>query len=277
MEQLFYKRAVNKSVLCDGFGINQDYLPFFLDAAPTLKRGEVRQLIFLFQGNSYPVKLYNLNNDPGRRRNDTYQIRYTANGEFARALQGAFFRTHHFIQEAMALKAAGEGHSLKVPKEYEEYIAIYTTDQADVFECEAILRDDMQALQEAVQLQSERHFEAVFNFEIEDKTATIRNREMIARVRKLNRKIGDYLKAKYDYRCQICGQKIGARYSSNLVEAHHIDYFVKSLNNNSSNQLIVCPNHHGIIHDTNPVFNRKNLTYKYPNGLVEGLKLNLHL
>ena len=35
-------------------------------------------------------------------------------------------------------------------------------------------------------------------------------------------------------------------YGSHIVEAHHIDYFVSSLNNDASNQLIVCPNHHSI-------------------------------
>lgn len=29
----------------------------------------------------------------------------------------------------------------------------------------------------------------------------------------------------------------------------------------ASNQLIVCPNHHSIIHDTNPVFDRRRLLY----------------
>ncbi len=32
---------------------------------------------------------------------------------------------------------------------------------------------------------------------------------------------------------------IGERYGSHLVEARHIDYFVISLNNDMSNQLIV--------------------------------------
>ena len=63
----------------------------------------------------------------------------------------------------------------------------------------------------------------------------------------------------------------------NMVEAHHIDYFVKSLNNDITNIMIVCPNHHSIIHDRNPLFNRKNRVYEYPNGYKEGLVLNDHL
>ena len=90
-------------------------------------------------------------------------------------------------------------------------------------------------------------------------------------------KIGEYLKELYGYRCQICGRLIGEEYGSHIAEAHHIDYFVKSLNNDASNQLIVCPNHHSIIHDVNPVFDRKRKLYVYKNGVTEGLVINKHL
>ena len=43
------------------------------------------------------------------------------------------------------------------------------------------------------------------------------------------------------------------------------------------NLLIVCPNHHRIIHAANPTFDRQQKIYIYPNGYAEGLKLNLHL
>jgi predicted restriction endonuclease len=97
------------------------------------------------------------------------------------------------------------------------------------------------------------------------------------RIRKLNRKIGENLKLLYGYRCQICGRLIGEEYGSHIAEAHHIDYFVNSLNNDANNQMILCPNHHSIIHDVNPVFDRKRLIYIYKNGLEEKLMLNQHL
>ena len=82
---------------------------------------------------------------------------------------------------------------------------------------------------------------------------------------------------KVEHRCQICGRLIGEEYGSHVVEAHHIEYFVKSLNNDASNQIIVCPNHHSIIHDVDPVFDRKRLLYIYPNGFEEKFVLNMHL
>lgn len=62
-----------------------------------------------------------------------------------------------------------------------------------------------------------------------------------------------------------------------VMEAHHIGYFVKSLNNDASNQMILCPNHHSIIHDANPTFHRRQLMYVYPNGAEQKIVLNRHL
>jgi predicted restriction endonuclease len=103
--------------------------------------------------------------------------------------------------------------------------------------------------------------EAEFNYDIQDPGAKILENEHIVKIRKLNKKIADNLKLLYKYRCQICGRLIGEEYGSHIVESHHIDYFVSSLNNDASNQLVVCPNHHGIIHDTDPIFDRKRLLY----------------
>lgn len=119
--------------------------------------------------------------------------------------------------------------------------------------------------------------EDMFNYEYHDPSASIIESMMITKIRKLNRIIGTELKGLYDYKCQICGQNIGMDYGTRIAEAHHIDYFIKSLNNDAANQLIVCPNHHSVIHDVNPIFDRDKLIYIYPNGLKEGLKLNKHL
>jgi len=135
----------------------------------------------------------------------------------------------------------------------------------------------MLTLKNIVENQPERVLEASFNYDVADQISKIFETERIVKIRKLNRKIGDNLKLLYNYRCQICGKSIGAKYDSHVVEAHHIDYFTKSFNNDSNNQLIVCPNHHSIIHDVDPVFDRKRLIYLYPNGFKEGLLLNRHL
>lgn len=112
---------------------------------------------------------------------------------------------------------------------------------------------------------------------LEDESAKIIERLHLGKFRKLNREIGNHLKSIYNFRCQICGRNFGESYGTNLVEAHHIDFFSKSYNNNSENLLIVCPNHHRIIHATNPIFDRDLKLYRYSNGFSEPLILNMHL
>ena len=132
-------------------------------------------------------------------------------------------------------------------------------------------------MRDAVQGKAERMVEAEINYENVDEGAGIRQNLRLVKIRKLNRKIGENLKLMYGYRCQLCGQLIGEEFGSHIAEAHHIDYFVKSLNNDESNQIIVCPNHHSIIHDTDPVFDRKRKMYRYRNGKEQHLVLNQHL
>ena len=124
---------------------------------------------------------------------------------------------------------------------------------------------------------SEYAYELDYSVDMKDGTSTLIEVQRTSKIRKLNRKIGDNLKLLYGYRCQICGRLIGEEYGSHIAEAHHIDYFVKSLNNDADNQMIVCPNHHRIIHDANPVFKRQSLMYVYENGYEEKLMLNQHL
>ena len=57
-----------------------------------------------------------------------------------------------------------------------------------------------------------------------------------------------------------------------LFPSHHIDYFTRSQNSDSTNIIIINPNYPRIIHKNNPRFNRKNFLFKFENGEV--LKLN---
>lgn len=137
------------------------------------------------------------------------------------------------------MRAPGDRTMIRLPEECKEYLAIYTTEYDDSYVLETIVADDIVSLRQAVSGQKERVMEAEFNYDVEDTSSTILETERIVKIRKLNKKIGDNLKLLYGYRCQICGQLIGEEYGSHIVEAHHIDYFVSSLNNDASNQLIV--------------------------------------
>ena len=85
------------------------------------------------------------------------------------------------------------------------------------------------------------------------------------------------LKRLYAYRCQICGHIVGEEHGVNFAEAHHIKYFSKSVDNSSDNLLILCPNHHSLIHALNPKFDYDELQYIYPDGKTDKIILDLHL
>lgn len=243
-----------------------------------LKRGESKEITLYLNGKSYQAKITNVNFDPKfKRKKDTLQIRYSKNGELAKNLQMYFAKSYQFIKTTREMRQPGDRTMIRLPEECKEYLAIYTTEYDDSYVLETIVADDIISLRQAVSGQQERVMEAEFNYDVEDAASTILETECIVKIRKLNKKIGDNLKLLYGYRCQICGNLIGEEFGSHIAEAHHIDYFVSSLNNDASNQLIVCPNHHSIIHDTNPIFDRRRLIYIYKNGLEQKLVLNQHL
>ena len=181
------------------------------------------------------------------------------------------------MQKIKQMQEKGSKNHITLPEEYKEYIAVYTTEYDDSYLIETIASEDINVMRDAVQGKAERMVEAEINYENVDEGAGIRQNLSLVKIRKLNRKIGENLKLMYGYRCQLCGQLIGEEFGSHIAEAHHIDYFVKSLNNDESNQIIVCPNHHSIIHNTDPVFDRKRKMYRYRNGKEQHLVLNRHL
>ena len=175
------------------------------------------------------------------------------------------------------LQEAGSKKRISLPDEFKEYLVVYTTEDDDSYVLETIVSDEVTMLKESVQGKAERIVEAELDYAEKDEGAGLVINQRLVRMRKLNRLIGENLKLLYGYRCQICGKLIGEEFGSHIAEAHHIDYFVSSLNNDASNQMIVCPNHHSIIHDANPVFDRKRQLYMYANGVEQRLVLNKHL
>lgn len=122
---------------------------------------------------------------------------------------------------------------------------------------------------------SEFDIETYLNFD--DDTAAMNTTVKSMVERTYSKKKIDMLKRLYAYRCQICGKKVGEEYGANIVEAHHIKYFSKSVDNSSNNILILCPNHHSLVHALNPEFDYDELQYIYPNGRIDKVVLNLHL
>ena len=83
------------------------------------------------------------------------------------------------------------------------------------------------------------------------------------------------LKRLYKGHCQLCGTVPFENFKAiDICEAHHIEYFASSHNNDASNIIIVCPNHHRLIHRLNPVFNRDDRCFEYPDGTKEKIKID---
>ncbi len=278
-EHYVYKTEANWSLLTEGITLPvENQVIFARNMGKFLQRGESKPISIYLNGKRYTAQIRNVNFDTRFKRiKDTLQIRYPRNGSLARALQASFSKSYTFIMRQREMRPEGDRAIIKLPEYSKEYLAIYTTEYEDSYIFETIVADDIYLLKQVAEKQSERVFESNFNYDIVDKGSKLLEDERVVRIRKLNRKIGDNLKLLYDYRCQICGKLIGEGYGTHVIEAHHIDYFVKSLNNDASNQLIVCPNHHSIIHEVNPAFDRKKLIYLYPNGMQEGLAINKHL
>ena len=143
----------------------------------------------------------------------------------------------------------------------------YEEPSVDV-ECDDVLEYNMQEI-------SEEEIEHIINFKDDGAGIKIINGPAQKRIYKTS--IIKQLKRLYKGQCQICGCNPSKEYNVNIVEVHHIDYFCSSQNNNSSNLLVLCPNHHRIIHKLNPTFNVDSRSFLFENGEKLGLVLDYHL
>lgn len=278
-ESYVYKKEVDWSLFNYGFAIPLEYQVVFKQIANRfIARGESSKIHLYLNGRRYEARLNNNKiSDRFGNRADIVQVRYTQNSDLAVALRSVFRRSYAYINGIKKLQEPGSKKHISLPEDCKEYLAVYTTEYDDSYVLEAIAADEVETLKETIQGKQERLIEAEIDFEVKDEGAGIHTNQRLVRIRKLNRLISENLKLLYGYRCQLCGQLIGEEFGSHVAEAHHIDYFVNSLNNDANNQMIVCPNHHSIIHDADPVFDRRRRMYIYRNGLEQRLVLNKHL
>lgn len=263
-ENFLMRKNVDHSLLNRGFAIPAEMQSIFSLhlSGGALSHGEKRQIKIILNGETFDATITSVNFDrkkyPGHR--DIWQIVYPLNSDIANAVRKIFSCSVENLQE-------------NLPPADREYFVLYATDIKDIFYFEPIFNREI-VTAERDELSLENLFELP---KLTDNDAALIEKYRLTKVRKLNRSIGNYLKKLYNFRCQLCGRNIGAPYGVNVVECHHINYFVESLDNDADNLLIVCPNHHRIIHAANPTFDHEKKFYRYPNGCEESLLLNLHL
>ncbi len=245
-----------------------------------LTHGQSKDIKILIDGEFYDAKLKNQNFEQQRwaGHRDVIQIRYSRQSLLAAKLRAVFCHSYEYLF-AKKQEIGKSKRKISLPDDYHEYIRLYTTSSKDVLCMECCSNSDYQQLAHTLSMIPEEVYEQNDDekFFMTDKIASIEEKERLVKYRKIDRRIILALKKFYDYRDEISGEKIGDQYGESVVEAHHIDYFTHSQNNDSTNIIIISPNYHRIIHRNNPRFNRKKFLFEFENGEVLRLKLYDHL
>ena len=244
-----------------------------------LKHGKSKDIKVLIDGEFYDAKLKNQNfvQSKWSGHKDVIQIRYGRQSALAVKLRSVFQKSYDYLF-AQKQEIGKSKKQILLPEGLHEYIRLYLTSSQDVLCMECCSNDDYQQLSRTlINIPEEIYEQADDQFFMEDKTASIEEKKRLVKYRKIDHSIILSLKKFYDYRDEISGEKIGDEYGGSVVEAHHIEYFTKSQNNDSSNIIIISPNYHRIIHKNNPNFNRKKFQFEFANGEVLKLTLYDHL
>lgn len=273
------RKSVDWSLLVYGFNIPIAIQSLFYNKTGVLiPKGVSKKINVIIQGETFEAILTNINFDSKKypTHKELLQIRYSDKSSISKKLKAIFSDSYNFLYSEKQIQL-NKRQPIKVPESIKEHIVLSTTQFQDTFLLDCFSQNENYEISKTISTYSEDEFEANTNFILNDKTASIIEKERLVKVRKVDKSICESLKFLYQYRCQITGEKIGDFYGGNVVEGHHIEYFTKSLNNDSTNIIILSPNFHRIIHKTNPFFNRENMSFVFENGTKEKLKLNLHL
>ena len=266
-----YQKLIDRSTLRQGFQIPVEF-HHLLKVMPggMLQHGETRNVKIIIDGVGYDDR----NKYDGHA--DVIQIRYSEGSNIVKRLREVFSSTWNYVESIKNLpENINRKFTIRIPKEHQEFLALSTTDLPNVFVADCITTAIKAEVKTEIRALTELDFETL---ELrEDNNATIKQVTRLQKVRQLDRSIGDSLKMLYDYRCQMTGEKVGDSYSAMVVEAHHIIPFTESLNNDTTNIIILSPSYHRIIHKVKPAFDREQLAFSFPNGLVDKVKLNKHL
>lgn len=274
-----YQKLIDRSTLRQGFQIPVEF-HHLLKAMPggMPQHGETRNIKVMIEGEMYDAQLKNQGFDRNKYEGhpDVIQIRYNEGSELVKKLRKVFCSTWDYVENIKNLPDnIKRKFVIRIPEEHQEFLALSSTDLPNVFVADCVTTAVKAEVITEVRTMAELDFETYEPRE--DKHAGIKQVTRLQKVRQLDRSIGDSLKLLYDYRCQMTGEKVGDEYNALCVEAHHIIPFTESLNNDTSNIIILSPSYHRIIHKAKPVFDREQLAFRFPNGLIEKIKMDRHL
>jgi hypothetical protein len=277
-----YKKEVDWSLLHEGFSIPVEFQKSVQDHVGRIARGQSKRIRFAIKTQLFDARVINQAFDEKKYAGhpDVFQVRYAPTSLLALKLREIFEKSYVVLKTLRhEAKKAECRKQVRVPEGAREYLVLYAGADEHEIVCDSITSDDIAIVRLFVDSKDirEEEFERAGEYDFKDLRARIETREQVVRIRRLDRSIGESLKRLYKYRCQICAENFGKERGVDTAESHHIEDFVKSLNNDSENLLVVCPNHHTVIHKAQPVFDGRRLTFAYPNGFEERLQLNIHL
>ena len=124
---------------------------------------------------------------------------------------------------------------------------------------------------------------------VEDLLRAIRNYDRVMRlapdkkavVKEHTRRVGDpwladALKRFYNHRCQVCLHDFEPQYGVPYADTRVVSS-TSGKASVSTDLVVLCPNHTAIIGAAKADFDRRNLAFRYSNGLVESVTLRDHL
>jgi len=274
-----YKKEVDWSVLQQGFTIPLSIQVLFQKLiANSLPRGTSRDVKILIDGEIFEAKLVNQKFDETKYPNhkDIIQFRYKPQSAIAQKMQAIFRETYnHCI--GFKNNPLNRKKRVPIPEDKKEYFVLFSTQFEDTFLCDYMTFKESKATKNQLYDIDENEYELMINYKKKDLNARIEERLQLVKTRKIDRSICDSLKFLYNFQCQITGENFSEKHGVSVVEAHHIDYFTKSQNNDTDNIVIISPNYHRLIHKLDPVFDKDEKAFIFPNGLKEKLSINLHL
>ncbi|MBU6287503.1 MAG: HNH endonuclease [Chloroflexi bacterium] len=91
------------------------------------------------------------------------------------------------------------------------------------------------------------------------------------------RRHADSLRKTYAGRCQVCVYDPQSQYGHETCQVHHVVWLSRGGENELRNLVLLCPNHHSIVHRDDAPFDYGEMAFSFSNGMTESLRLNEHL
>lgn len=194
--ELIYLKDIDKSLLYQGFTIRTALLNQFIDFFGKLAIGETRKISIMWDNQLFTdidVINQNFNRERYPHHPEMYQVRYSPNHPFAKALRLAFPELTQYLEQQQTLRKelTQQGiktHNIRVPDDIQGSIVFYATANKDIWEAVPIPAQEInQAKQELIAHPIEESL--LESLLLNDETAQIIERPHLARIRRIDKNV----------------------------------------------------------------------------------------